>query len=95
MLVQTFTPDHPAIALAGTHDYEAFVAAEMVHRRQHNYPPFQRLVRIIVRSNEQQEAADFAETMGRAFHDALEQQRVDGRRRRCGCSGPLRRRCFG
>ena len=79
VLVQTFTPDHPAIALAGTHDYEAFVAAEMVHRRQHNYPPFQRLVRIIVRSKEQQEAADFAETMGRAFHDALERRKTSGR----------------
>ena len=51
----------------------------MVHRRQHNYPPFQRLARIIVRSKEQQEAADFAETMGRAFHDALERRKTSGR----------------
>jgi len=79
VLVQTFTPDHPAIALAGTHDYDAFVAAEMVHRRQHNYPPFQRLVRIIVRSKEQQEAGDFAEAMGRAFHDALARRKEAGR----------------
>jgi primosomal protein N' (replication factor Y) len=79
VLVQTFTPDHPAIALAGTHDYDNFVTAEMVHRRQHNYPPFQRLVRIIVRSKDQQEAGDFSETMGRAFNDALERRKASGR----------------
>ena len=79
VLVQTFTPDHPAIALAGTHDYDNFVSAEMVHRRQHNYPPFQRLVRIIVRSKDQREAGDFSETMGRAFSDALQRRKESGR----------------
>jgi len=78
VLVQTFTPDHPAVALAGTHDYANFVASEMTHRRAHNYPPFQRLVRIIVRSKDQQEAGDFAETMAGAFHAALKRRRESG-----------------
>ncbi len=79
VLVQTFTPDHPAIALAGLHDYAAFVEAEMVHRKAHNYPPFQRLIRIIVRSRDQQVAGDFAETMAAAFHTAHERRRKEGR----------------
>src|SRR5205085_4886860 len=29
VLVQTFTPDHPSIGLATTHDYAGFVAAEL------------------------------------------------------------------
>jgi primosomal protein N' (replication factor Y) len=72
VLVQTFTPDHPCIALAATHDYAGFVAAELGHRREHNYPPYQRLARVIVRSREQQAGAAFAENMAVAFHAALQ-----------------------
>src|SRR5204862_1417415 len=35
VLIQTFTPEHPAIALAAKHDYAAFVAEELTHRRAH------------------------------------------------------------
>ncbi len=71
VLVQTFTPDHPAVALAGAHDYPAFVEAELLQRRQHNYPPFQRLIRVIVRGKHQKETADFAERLAGAFNEAL------------------------
>src|SRR5207237_1674354 len=50
VLIQTFSPEHPCIALAATHDYTRFVAGELAHRRAHNYPPYERLVRLIVRS---------------------------------------------
>ncbi|MFO0960005.1 MAG: primosomal protein N' [Isosphaeraceae bacterium] len=49
VLVQTFCPDHPAIALAARHDYLAFVAGELPHRRESGRPPFGRLVRLIAR----------------------------------------------
>lgn len=74
VLVQTFTPDHPAVALAGTHDYTTFVASEMTARRAHNYPPFQRLVRLIVRGKDQQETGDFSEKLAASFNDALAKQ---------------------
>jgi primosomal protein N' (replication factor Y) len=71
VLVQTFTPDHPSIALAATHDYAAFVAGELNHRRAHHYPPYQRLARLIVRSRDQEAAAAFAERLAGAFQAAL------------------------
>ncbi len=71
VLVQTFTPDHPAIALAATHDYAAFVAGELAHRKAHQYPPYQRLARVIVRGREQEAAGAFAEQMAGAFQTAL------------------------
>ncbi|MCI0462823.1 MAG: primosomal protein N', partial [Gemmataceae bacterium] len=43
VLVQTYNPEHPSIALAATHDYNRFVAIEMAHRKAHKYPPYQRL----------------------------------------------------
>jgi primosomal protein N' (replication factor Y) len=73
VLVQTFTPDHPAIALAATHDYAGFVQQELPHRLAHHYPPYQRLARLIVRSEEQQPAADFAERLAGTFNTALHQ----------------------
>jgi primosomal protein N' (replication factor Y) len=71
VLVQTFNPEQPCIALAARHDYENFVAAEMVHRRAHNYPPFQRLARLIVRSRDADEASGFAERLAGGFRTAL------------------------
>jgi primosomal protein N' (replication factor Y) len=71
VLVQTFTPDHPSIALAATHDYAAFVAGELNHRRAHHYPPYQRLARLIVRSRDQEAAAAFAERLAASFQMAL------------------------
>jgi primosomal protein N' (replication factor Y) (superfamily II helicase) len=71
VLVQTFTPDHPCIALAATHDYAGFVASELAHRRDHNYPPYQRLARIIVRSRDQQAASAFADQLADAFQRTL------------------------
>jgi len=72
VLVQTFTPDHPCIALAATHDYAGFVAAELAHRRQHNYPPYQRLARLIVRSRDQQAASAFADQLADIFQRTLQ-----------------------
>ena len=50
VVVQTSTPDHPAIRAAATHDYEAFVRTELPIREALLYPPFGSIVRIVVRS---------------------------------------------
>jgi len=47
VIIQTYTPDHPAIQAASRHDYEAFYQAEMAFRRTHWYPPLSRLVRLL------------------------------------------------
>jgi primosomal protein N' (replication factor Y) len=78
VLVQTLTPEHPCIALAATHDYAGFVAAELAHRRQHNYPPYQRLARIIVRGRDQQAASAFADQLADAFQRTLRAMTAQG-----------------
>ena len=86
MLIQTYTPEHPCIAFAAKHDYAGFVAAELAARRAHNYPPFQRLARVIIRSRDQQAASDFADRMAAAFNEAFN---------RLGKGGPLEVRLLG
>ncbi|MFC1466214.1 MAG: primosomal protein N' [Candidatus Brachytrichaceae bacterium NZ_4S206] len=45
VIVQTYNPEHPAIAFAARHDVQGFVAYELAQRRALNLPPFVRLVR--------------------------------------------------
>jgi primosomal protein N' (replication factor Y) len=40
VLVQTWDPDHPAVALAARHDVGAFLERELADRRELGYPPF-------------------------------------------------------
>ncbi len=71
VLVQTFNPEHPCIELAAAHDYGRFVAGELAQRKMHKYPPYQRLARLIVRSRDQQEGADFADRLAGGLQAAL------------------------
>jgi primosomal protein N' (replication factor Y) len=71
VLVQTFSPEHPAIALAAAHDFPAFVNIELVHRQAHHYPPYERLARLIVRSRERDQAGAFADQLAGRFQATL------------------------
>jgi primosomal protein N' (replication factor Y) len=61
VLVQTLSPDAPAIQAALKHDYEAFAANELPHREALGYPPFGALVRIVIRGPQQRAAQAFAD----------------------------------
>lgn len=78
VLIQTFTPDHPAVALACDHDYASFVRSEVALRQAHRYPPFERMIRVLVRSKNETDAGEFAERMSHAFHEAQEQLKREG-----------------
>ena len=41
--VQTYTPDHPAVQMARTENFEGFADGELAIRRQMNYPPYSHL----------------------------------------------------
>jgi primosomal protein N' (replication factor Y) len=49
VIVQTFSPFHPAIQAARRMDYDGFVAEELEARRELGYPPYCRLVVITLR----------------------------------------------
>ncbi|HEX2253761.1 MAG TPA: primosomal protein N', partial [Thermoanaerobaculia bacterium] len=49
VVVQTYHPEHYAIRAALAHDDEAFAAEEMRFRRVFHYPPFSRMVQVLVR----------------------------------------------
>jgi primosomal protein N' (replication factor Y) len=49
VIVQTLHESEPAIRFAATHDYQGFAAVEMPLRREMGFPPYSRMVRLIVR----------------------------------------------
>jgi primosomal protein N' (replication factor Y) len=67
VLVQTFSPEHPAIALAATHDFLRFAQGELAHRRAHHYPPYNRLARVVVRAHDPKKAQAHADRLAGAF----------------------------
>lgn len=71
VIVQTYSPEHPAIQAASRHDYEQFAATEMVHRRKFNYPPLGSVGRIIVRGV----VEDVTEAVAEALVSRLEAAR--------------------
>ncbi|MGG1678768.1 primosomal protein N' [Neobacillus sp. NRS-1170] len=52
VIIQTYTPEHYSIELAGKQDYDLFYQREMMIRKMHHYPPFYYLSLITV-SHEQ------------------------------------------
>jgi primosomal protein N' (replication factor Y) len=70
VMVQTYTPEHPCIALAAAHDFAEFAKLELGFRKEHQYPPYQKLARLIVRSEKENAASGFTDQLAGAFKAA-------------------------
>jgi len=57
IVVQTMTPDHPAIQRAATHDFEGFAAGEITLREELGYPPHGRLIRAVFEDQDEARTA--------------------------------------
>lgn len=65
VLVQTYHPGHPVLQALRTHDKQSFVDAELAEREIANYPPYTRLVRVVVSSKQEAAAQAGAEELAR------------------------------
>jgi primosomal protein N' (replication factor Y) len=67
VVVQTYNPNHYAIQAAAVHDYDGFYRQEIAYRRDLEYPPIQRMARLILweanAEKAQQMAAEMAERL--------------------------------
>ncbi len=61
VVVQTFSPVHPAIQFSRRHDYEGYFEAEMEFREQLRYPPFTRAAMLTLRGRSEEKVAFSAE----------------------------------
>jgi primosomal protein N' (replication factor Y) len=67
VIVQTFSPDHPAIRAAAEHDYHAFVRDELPERQKYGVPPYGRIVRVIGRGANESAVFEYLKELGAAF----------------------------
>jgi primosomal protein N' (replication factor Y) len=70
VIIQTFDPEHYAIAPVLKHDYERFYAQELAHRRALGYPPVGRLVRVLVTGTDEAETRRASEELARLVSSA-------------------------
>ena len=61
ILVQTFSPDAPAIIAATRHDYLGFAAGELPNRKEYNYPPYGYMARIVIRGESKTRSEQMSE----------------------------------
>lgn len=71
VVVQTLSPETPALRAAIRHDYKAFVKDELAMRRRTRFPPFTRLTRIVLSDRRERRVREAAKTLGETIAAAL------------------------
>ncbi len=62
-IIQTFSPDAPAITLASKTDYETFATTELAFRQNAMVPPMTRMVRFIIKDHSFEQASGRADSL--------------------------------
>ncbi len=76
VILQTYQPGNYAIDAASRHDYYGFYAREIAFRRDLGYPPFRRLARVLIQSENALKAREDAERAA-----AILRQHIDAAKR--------------
>ncbi|UCH79390.1 MAG: primosomal protein N' [Candidatus Coatesbacteria bacterium] len=71
LLLQTFHPDHYAVAAAVADDFEAFARRELEFRRRLRLPPYTRLINVVVAERKAAAARAAAEEVAARLADIL------------------------
>jgi len=82
VVIQAFTPFHPAIQYARRHDYAGFFESEIEFRKQLDYPPFGRIALITLRGRSEDKVQYCAE------HVAAELRKLLASAGPCVLAGP-------
>ncbi len=76
VVVQTCSPDHPAVAAASRHDFQGFVRSELAMRKEAGYPPYTRLVTLLFTGADESHVERAAETCADLIGAAAESRGV-------------------
>jgi primosomal protein N' (replication factor Y) len=71
VIVQAFTPFHPAIQYARRHDYAGFYEQEIEYREQLKYPPVARIALLVIKGRNEEKVAFWAEHLRRELEKLL------------------------
>lgn len=71
VIVQTFTPAHPSLQFAKTHDFDGFAEFELEIRGKFGHPPYSHLVLLTARADTVQKAEFTARTLAQKLSAAV------------------------
>ena len=73
VIVQTFTPDNPAINFAAKHDYLGFARYEVANRMKADLPPITRMARVVMRDQDYEKVNTAADGTNAALLEVAEE----------------------
>ena len=76
VVIQTYTPEHYSVELAGTQDYDRFYQQEMQIRKVHQYPPFYYLSLVTVSHEELMKVVSVTEKIAKFISSRLTNEAV-------------------
>jgi primosomal protein N' (replication factor Y) len=71
VVIQTYCPNHYAVAAAAEHDYETFAEQELTFRREQGYPPYSRLAKLIYEDTDYARAQARAQQLAKVLRETL------------------------
>lgn len=71
VIVQTHTPNHRVLEQVIQHDYEGMFMTEVKERKNYQYPPFYRIIRLDVRHTDMQMASDASSRLAVLLRSSL------------------------
>ncbi len=75
VIIQTFNPDHYAISRAKEHDFQGFFQDEIKIRRELEYPPFSRIIKLEISSLKASNAEEGAAVLGGIVREISRRER--------------------
>lgn len=73
VVLQTYLPSHPTIHLAANQDYESFFTQEADSRKMLSFPPFKRLLRIVIKERKEESSQQLAMQIFSEIKDKIPQ----------------------
>ncbi len=71
VIIQTYVPEHYAIQAAAKHDYESLYLQEIEHRGELGYPPFSRLISLLITGPDPKKTAKVSEDLEKFLRKRL------------------------
>ncbi len=78
VIIQTNDPSQPILQLVKNHDYESFYRSEILERQKFHYPPFYRMIKILLKDIEKQKVSDASHFLYKELMKQLGMMRVIG-----------------
>lgn len=78
VIIQTSSPDHPVLNFILNNNYDEFYKTQISDRHQHDYPPFTRLIEIVIKHTDKKVCRDAAQQLAGLLKNQLDKIKIMG-----------------